>query len=172
MALPVNYSRIITPNRSLSPKGRLVWLALITTTALIIALGAAAVGAWPVLPFAGFDVAFVCLAFHVVSRSDRDHEKLRVEADQVRFDSQKKGVVVHLEGNRAWLRIEQVIQGDRCWLTLCYAGRRLAMGRMLSDEQRIAWAAELKDVVGVTTSRSARRHGHNARNHHQNFENK
>ena len=170
--MPVNYSRIITPNRSLSPQGRLVWLALIASTALIIALGAAAIGAWPVLPFAGFDVALVCLAFHVVSMRDGDYEKLSVSADQVWFDSQQKGTVVRLEGNREWVRIEQVIQGDRCWLTLCYAGRRLAMGRLLNDEQRIAWAAELRNVVTVTTNRSARRHGNIARNQHQNFENK
>ncbi|NJR72397.1 MAG: DUF2244 domain-containing protein [Gammaproteobacteria bacterium] len=51
------------PNRSLTPSGRRFWLMLIGVNALIIALVSLMMGAWPVVPFAGIEVALVALAF-------------------------------------------------------------------------------------------------------------
>jgi uncharacterized membrane protein len=47
------YIHHAVPNRSLGPAGRRWFLGLIGGTTLAIAGGAAVIGAWPVMPFAG-----------------------------------------------------------------------------------------------------------------------
>ena len=66
------------PNRSLSPTGRWLWFGLIALATFLLAAGAAAIGAWMVLPFAGAEVLLVWLAFHVIGGHDGDYEVLRL----------------------------------------------------------------------------------------------
>jgi len=61
------YSRTTVFNRSLSPAGRLVFLALIFSNVLIIAIGFFLAGAWLILPFAGIEIAALAVAFYFIS---------------------------------------------------------------------------------------------------------
>ena len=75
---PREYSRTTICNRSLSPVGRIVFLALIFSNILIVAAGFAFVGAWVVLPFAGVEIVALGLAFYLVSLRDGDFERLTI----------------------------------------------------------------------------------------------
>src|SRR3974390_3557251 len=70
------------PNRSLGPAGRRIFLGAMAVTTLGVAGFAAAIGAWPVMPFAGLEVALVVLAFHVVALHDADFERLEIGAGE------------------------------------------------------------------------------------------
>jgi uncharacterized membrane protein len=138
------------PNRSLGPLGRTVCLAAIAMTTIAIGAGAAALGAWPVLPFAGLEVAFVVAAFRVLARHDGDFERLEIEGVRVRLRTRRAARLLELEGHAPWARLV-VEDGDgRCGLGLRYAGRTVEFGQLLTDGGRREWAAELGRRLPVT----------------------
>ncbi len=162
------YRRTIRPNRSLDAAGRRASLAVIAAGALLVGTAAAALGAWPVMPFAGLEVGLLALAFRHVARHSDDFECLEIEGDAVRFTARDGAATSGLEGNLRWMRLEQWHDRNRCRLVLCYAGRRHSIGRLLSDAQRGEWAEELAGVLGVSRQRGYTRR-REARNEQSEF---
>src|SRR6202162_5738667 len=81
------------PNRSLGAAGRRWFLGALAATTFGIATGAAAFGAWPVMPFAGLEIALVLLAFHLVKLHDADFERLEIGEHEVRVGSRGGGAL-------------------------------------------------------------------------------
>lgn len=139
------------PNRSLGPQGRTACLAALA--AAPIALGAAAtalLGAWPVLPFAGLEVAVLACAFRRIARHDGDFERLEIEGRRVRIEARFGARAVSFEGHAPWARLVVRDRPGRCELQVRYAGKSVEIGRMLTDERRRLWAAELGRRMPVT----------------------
>ena len=144
------YVHLSVPNRSLGPAGRRWVLGLIAATTLGVAAGAAAVGAWPVMPFAGLEVALVALAFRVVQSHDEDYERLEIGEHEVRLEAREAQRVTRFVANRPWARVVVRDRGFGCTLRLAYAGRAVPLGRLLSDEGRRELAARLRERITVT----------------------
>lgn len=138
------------PNRSLGPHGRTACLAAIAATTLAIGAGAAALGAWPVLPFAGLEVALVAVAFRALARHDGDYERLEIAGARVRLQTRRATRLMELEGHAPWARLVVEDWSGRCGLGLKYAGRTVEFGRLLTEGRRREWAAELGHRLPVT----------------------
>ena len=138
------------PNRSLGREGRLWFLGSIGATTLLVASAAAAIGAWPVMPFAGVEIALLAIAFRVVARHDADFERLEVGEHEVRVESRHALSVTRFVANRPWARVIVRSRGYRCTLGLAYAGRVVPLGRLLSDEGRRKLAQELRGRIAMT----------------------
>src|SRR5436309_8310705 len=117
---PRLFVHVATPNRSLGLDARRWVLAAIAVNTLGIAAFVAALGAWPVLPFAGLEVALVALAFHVLGRHDGDFERLEVSEHEVRYEARFGREETRFTANRAWARVEMAGRGERCTLRLWY----------------------------------------------------
>jgi uncharacterized membrane protein len=141
---------VSVPNRSLGPWGRRWALAAIAATTLGVAGFAMAIGAWPVMSFAGLEVALVALAFRVLQSHDADFERLEVRDDEVVVEAREARAVSRFVANRPWTRVVLNTRGRHCTLDLAYAGRSVRLGRMLSDEGRRRLAAELRARLAVT----------------------
>ncbi len=124
-------------NRSLSKSGRRVWLVLIAATVFIVAAGAALVGAWIILPFAGFEVLLVWLAFHVLGRHDMDYESLVVTRSEFKWEGRNGPKIELLEGARDWARF---CRGNNKFgsskIQLMYGKNTVVVGRLMSAAQR------------------------------------
>ena len=144
------FVHVSRPNRSLGLEARRWVFAAIAATTLGIACFAAAIGAWPVLPFAGLEVALVALAFRVLERHDADYERLEVGAHEVRWEAREAARVLSFVAHRPWARVEMRCRGETCTLRLAYAGRVVAIGRLLSDEGRRQLAGSLRGRIPVT----------------------
>ena len=141
------------PNRSLGPLARRWVLIAIAATTLGIGAGAAAFGAWPVMPLAGLEVALVALAFRVVGRHDADYERLEVGAHEVMIETRDASKHTRFVAHRQWARVVLLERGGgRCTLGLAYAGRTVPLGRMLSDEGRRQLAETLRGRLRVTAA--------------------
>ena len=138
------------PNRSLGPLGRTACLAAISATTVAVGSAAAVLGAWPVLPFAGLEVALVAIAFRWFARHDGDYERLEIEGGRVRLRTRQAARVVELEGHAPWARLVVKDGPGRCGLELRYAGRTVEFGRLLTEATRREWAAELGRRLPVT----------------------
>ncbi|HUP30368.1 MAG TPA: DUF2244 domain-containing protein [Usitatibacter sp.] len=141
---PLPFVHVSTPNRSLGVEARRWVLGGIAATTLGVAAGAVAIGAWPVMPFAGLEVAALAFAFRVLGRHDADYERLEVGEHEVKLEWNDAGRVARFVAHRPWARVQVACRGDRCSLGLTYAGRTVAIGRMLSDEGRRRLADDLR----------------------------
>jgi uncharacterized membrane protein len=127
-------------------------LGVIAATAFGIATCAAAIGAWPVMPFAGLEVAFVALAFRIVQRHDADFERLEIGEHEVRVEAREAHCVTRFVAHRAWARVVVRDRGMRCTLRLTYRGKSEPLGRLLSDEGRRALAQRLRGRIAITAN--------------------
>lgn len=146
---PPPFVHLSRPNRSLGPVGRRWVLCAIAATTLGIAAGAAALGAWPVMPFAGLEVALLALAFRAFGRHDADFERLEVGEHEVKVEARDAAKVTRFVAHRPWARVVLRERGARCTLGLAYAGRMVPLGRMLSDEGRRRLADNLRGRLPV-----------------------
>ena len=151
MALPP-YVLHTVPNRSLGREGRRWFLGTIGATTFLVAGAAAAIGAWPVMPFAGVEIALLVIAFRVVARHDADFERLEVGEHEVRLESRHALAVTSFVAHRPWARVIVRSRGYRFTLGLAYAGRVVPLGRLLSDEGRRKLAQELRGRIAMTAN--------------------
>ncbi len=147
---PLPYVHHSVPNRSLGAAGRRIFLGAIAATTLGIGGFATAMGAWPVMPFAGLEVALVFFAFHLVRLHDADFERLEIGEHEVRIEARDAESLTRFVAHRPWARIIVREQGARCTLGLAYAGRTVQLGRLMSDEGRRKLADELRGRIAVT----------------------
>ena len=134
-------------NRSLSRRGRGLWLLLISMAVLMVAAGAAAIGAWLILPFAGIEVFLVWLAFHVVARHEMDYESLVVTNSEFRWERRDGLKLEKLEGSRHWAsvcRSHKPFEADAIYLL--YGGNEVRVGRLMNIAERRALGARMATV--------------------------
>jgi len=144
------YIHVSVPNRSLGPAGRRWVLGIIATTSFGVAGGAALIGAWPVMPFAGLEVALVALAFGVVRRHDADFERLEIDEHEVRVEARRAERLTRFVAHRPWAKLVVRDRGMCCSLQLAYRGRSEPLGRLLSDDGRRALAQRLRGRIAIT----------------------
>jgi uncharacterized membrane protein len=140
------------PNRSLGPAGRGFALAAIAATTLGVAGFAAFIGAWPVMPFAGLEVALLALAFRVVQWHDADYEKIEVGEHEVVVEGRHARDEFRFVTNRAWARLVVGLRAGRCTVQLAYGARRVPLGRMMTDAERRRLVRALRDRMAVTAT--------------------
>ena len=142
-----------TPNRSLGLAARRRVLAAIAATTLVIAAGATAIGAWPVMPFAGLEVALLVLAFRMLAAHDRDFERLEIGPDEVRLEAREAHCFTRFVARRPWANVVVARRGERCTLRLAYGARAVPVGRMLSDDGRRRLAESLRGRIPLRESK-------------------
>jgi uncharacterized membrane protein len=134
-------------NRSLSKRGRGLWLMLIAASVFVVALGAAVVGAWLILPFAGFEVFLVWLAFYVVGQHDLDYESLVVTQREFRWERRNGLITEKLEGSRDWARVSRTSKKfEADTIQLLYGGNTVTVGRLLSPAERRKLGMQMASV--------------------------
>ncbi len=140
------FSVVCKRNASLPPVGRRWMLCSIAVLILGIAGGFAAVGAWPIVPFAGLELAIVYLAFREIGRHEGDCETIVIAGDTVRVETVRAGSRHTVQFNRHWVQVVvepgSVLAVPRVWLRS--HGRLVEVGRHLPQEGRLELARELK----------------------------
>ena len=129
-------------NNSLSSSGRQLVFGFILTVSLGIAAAFALVfGAWPIMTFAGIEMAVLYLAFRYVDRHAADYERITIRGDRVSVEIREGSDVTRFELNRCWAQV--VCESERARVALRSHGRELEVGRHLCEEQRRSVAREL-----------------------------
>jgi uncharacterized membrane protein len=143
-----DYFLVAQRNNSLSRSERQWVLGFICAASGFVALGFAAFGAWPVLPFAGLEMAVLYWAFRYIDRHAGDYERLEISGDRVVMEVCEGGVVRLMEFNRQWARVVMTDSQGRGRLALRSHGREVEFGRHLTHEARERVARELRQRLG------------------------
>lgn len=141
---------IIRPNRSLSPRGMVLFVAAFAVVSLGIGAGFALAGAWLVLPFAGLEVAIVAAAFEVMRRHAGDYELIAVQGDEVIVQRRSGSATVSHRFQRYWARV--VYEGAaRPWesprVRIGSHGRSVEIGTLSTDAGRESLAHSLGEAL-------------------------
>lgn len=145
---PPLFAAILTPHRSLGQGGFLAVMAAVTGLNLAAALVFSLVGAWPVLPFLGIDVALVYLAFRTNFRQARAFEEVIVTPVEIRVRKVSyHGRSREWRFNTAWTRLTQVVDeddGQVMSLTLDSGRHKLDIATFLPPVEREGFGKALR----------------------------
>lgn len=141
---------VARPNHALTPnQTRKLILAAAGITG-VIALAFTTFGAWPVLPFAGLEVAALWFALRHLQFHASDEERLDVSDSLITLTRLTGNSMETWQFPRYWaqLRIDRQPNRFGCRLFLRSHGREAEIGCLLTDAQRETLARELKSKLG------------------------
>src|SRR5262245_18406045 len=151
-AEPEPFRALLTPHRSLGPKGFLALMIALGAISFVTGMLFLAVGAWPVLGFLGLDVLLVYVAFRLNYRSGRRYETLELTPSRfVLTRVHPSGRREQHECNPYWARVHLREWPDgRTALSVISRGTELAFGSFLTDDERRDLAAALREALLAT----------------------
>jgi uncharacterized membrane protein len=150
MTWPLYMDAEIKPNRSLSERGFVILISVITLANVASAAVFLKMGASFVLPFLGLDVLAVVVAFMASFKAGRVIERVQVSPAEVRitYETAKASRVVW-ESPTAFTRVTtERDDEDRCMaLRLALSGRETAVAVALSPGERGEFAKALEEAI-------------------------
>jgi uncharacterized membrane protein len=150
-AEPQIFSAIITPHRSLTPRGFLVLMLGLGGLSFVSGVIFVSIGAWPVFGFFGLDVLLVYVAFRANFRAARAYEQVTVTPTELTVRKVSyRGGVREFTLNPLWVRLERVVHAEFGIerLFLVSHGRRLAIAAALNPDEKASFAHALTHALG------------------------
>jgi uncharacterized membrane protein len=163
-ALPVgpqentHFSALLTPHRSLEPKGFMVLMGAVCLVSFGTGLVFYMLGAWPVIGFMGLDVALIYIAFRLNYRAARLYETVDLTRDALTVTRVEPSGKAHVWNfNPYWVRVrlEERI-GRSSELSLASHGDRLVLATFLSDPEREDFAQALSTALYMAKTPTGR----------------
>lgn len=151
---------VIRPNRSLTWRQSMIFLAAIAIPLLLISIVLAARGFWLVLPFAGLEIVALFASFYVVSHAAERCEIVSIDQSLVTIEkgrnrsrlSTRGGSEQRIEFARGWVKVE-LAESARRWypqrLWLGASGRRVEIGGFLAEDEKAELAARLQKMLAA-----------------------
>lgn len=149
MDRPVYMDAEIRPHRSLSERGFIILIGVVTLANCASAAVFIAMGAVYVPFFLGLDVLAVVLAFLVSFRAARQVQRVQVTARDVTVTHEtKRSRKVIWESPTAFTRVSvQREEGRAVGVRLTLSGRELSVAQWLSPRERGEFAAALETAI-------------------------
>ena len=146
---PIRFEAIITPHRSLGPRGLRWVVGFLATLSALVSTGLWLAGAWPVIGFTGLEVVLaVCLLLrHAAIKGDS--EVLLLSDDDLRIVRTRRGKRSEMEVPVGWLRASLEERPGRA-PALMLRSRRFAIevATSLGEEEKRDLAVSLKAALG------------------------
>lgn len=142
---------VTKPNASASGLSVVKLLVALTLLSMVIAFGFMHIGAWLVLPFAGFELLLVFLAFVMVMRHGGDYEKIIISQESVEIEQCVLGNTTRMQFQRYWTRIT-LREGENGKTSLMIGShdKEVEFGRTtMDDTQRVVMAKQLKQALRI-----------------------
>jgi len=148
---PKIFSAVITPHRSLGPRGFLIFMLCLGALSFASGVAFVLMGAWPVCGFFGLDVLLVYLAFRANYRTGRAYEEVTVTAAELTVRQvSHRGRVREWTLNPLWVRLDRIVHREFGIerLFLVSRGRRLPIAACLGPHEKESFALALSSALG------------------------
>lgn len=150
---PKAWQATLTPYRSLSKQGFIAVMTLVAVINLVVGALFVAIGAWPVVGFAGLDVLLIWWAFRANFADARRAERISITEHELileRLADLKQPE--QLRFVRRWVRV--VLEEDRDReligrLSLVCGQQRVHIGDFLAPDERRTLAQALKSALAI-----------------------
>ena len=148
-AEPLLFDAVLTPHRSLSPRGFAVLMGSAGLIGFAFGAGFIALGAWPIFGFCGAEWLLFYVCFRLNYRAARLQERVRMTPEVLTIERKDpSGRVQSWSFQPYWLRIEMDDPPEHeSQLALASHGRRLTIGSFLSPPERHELARALRAAL-------------------------
>ena len=140
----------LKPNRSISWRGNLIFLLLISTPILIIAFGFLYVGAPIILPFAGLEILIVLLASYYVYQKTNKQEIITISPEKLIIEKGKFRPETSIEFIREWAYVF-VERANHPWypvhIVISSKGQRVPVGEFLTDDDKKIFIEKMDEII-------------------------
>jgi len=146
---PSRFSAVLTPHRSLGPKGFMVLMGAVCLVSFGTGLFFYLLGAWPVIGFMGLDVALIYAAFRLNFRALRLYETVDLTEEALTVTRvAPSGRSQSWSFNPYWVRLSVKPRiGRSSELSIASHGKRLVFASFLTDEEREDFASALSSAL-------------------------
>ena len=150
---------IIRPNRSLTWEQTKIVYFCIASYSLAIAGVFAVMGFWPVLPFAGGEIAVLGIAFYINALAGTSVQVVTVGEDLVKVEKERPGPRCEWRFHRAWAQVSMdwPAGGHSSRLVVRSHGKEVVLGEFLAEAERKRLAATLVDLIETRGPTGTRR---------------
>ena len=141
----------ICPNCSLSARGARLFFGVACIAPCGIALVLALNGFWPILPFAGLEMALLAWALGVSLERRFHSQTITVTEADVRIDTRARNGCEHVVFPRHWAQVKLRRPAARLHpsrLTIESHGRQCELGSFLTEEERRGLALRVQRLIG------------------------
>ena len=116
---------------------------------MVISLGFAAMGAWPVLPYAGIECIALFCAWRWLKSHEDDREVIVMTGNLIKVHQRVGPNFLTKSFNLEWLQVvvENKAKLRRSRVVLRCYGEDLEIGRLLSDNERIRLAGSIRRLI-------------------------
>lgn len=148
----------LAPNCSLTLGGAAIFFGMLAFVTLAFATLFVLQGYWPVLPFAGLELAALGWALAVSMRRRHWRERILVSEEEIVIETTLRGELTRVMFSRHWARITlrvpfYALHPSR--LSIESHGRSVEVGGFLNEEERRRLALRLRRLVGSTSESPA-----------------
>ena len=141
---------IFKPNSALSAISKKRVIILLTVIPSAIGIAFCFLGAWPILPFVGLEIAALAYAFFYINKHEADYESISIEGDNLVIERCLGENVSQHVINPYWVKVVQhELPNGELHLYLQSHGKKIEVGRYLTRKQRELLAKQLKQRTGV-----------------------
>ena len=147
---PPIFSAVLTPHRSLSPTGFLIFMAVLGGMSFATGMVFLLAGAWPVFGFLGLDVLLVYWAFRLNYRSAQAYEQVTVTPSELTVRKvNHRGAVREWTLNPVWVRLHRDVHEEFGLqrLFLESQGRELTIAGFLPPQEKESFALALSGAL-------------------------
>ena len=147
---PPIFSAVLTPHRSLSPAGFLIFMAVLGGISFVTGMVFLLAGAWPVFGFFGLDVLLVYWAFKLNYRSAQAYEQVTVTPSELTVRKvSHRGRVLEWTLNPLWVRLRRDVHEEFGLqrLFLESRGRQLTIAGFLPPQEKESFAVALSGAL-------------------------
>jgi uncharacterized membrane protein len=141
----------ICPNCSLTPRGAGLFFAAACIAPCGIGAILAVQGFWPVLPFAGLEMAVLGWALSVSLQRRFHGQTITLTEDNVRIDTRARNTQQQVVFPRHWAQVKLRRPAARLHpsrLTIESHGHQCELGSFLTEEERRGLALRLQRLIG------------------------
>ena len=141
----------ICPNCSLSPRGARLFFAATCIVPFAVSGFLALRGFWPVLPFAGLEMALLAWALNASLQRRFHRQTITVTDGEVRIESCERARHEQVVFPRHWAQVKLRRPAARLHpsrLTIESHGRQCELGSFLNEEERRGLALRLQRLIG------------------------
>ena len=146
---------VVQPNQSLTWREMKIFYGCIVAVSLTIAVGFSFAGLWPVLPFAGAELALLGACLYVCARRGCACEVISVRDDNVEIEKGRDRPEQRWCFARSWAQVRLLRPGERRYpsrLVIRSHGHEVELGGFLNEGERRQLAADLQRVLCATPS--------------------
>lgn len=142
---------VLRPNEAANWRQTLRIFLVAAIGYLVIGIGFAVVGLWPVLPISGLELTALAAALYVTARRGREAEVVRVYADAVEIEKGRRRLERRWRLDLVWSEVV-LAEPTHPWyprrLIIRSGSEQVALGDFLAEEERERLARELHRWIG------------------------